>query len=197
MDSSEASREPDCSYVHIYRKAGSVVVASYLGMEDAFVEALLLDQEEEYYARSAADRERMKVDRYDEYLTLLTREVIVNYAAVCAESLAKEPENALSSDFCLDEEEDALTPDDRKALIGVHEIFECLECPDEGENMDRALLAARHSLSHYYKTCASELVKNQLLSVIISIAENLFHRENHMDARQIQRLIFQSQERSF
>ena len=63
--------------------------------------------------------------------------------------------------------------DDVNAVSRVHEIFEYLESPDAGEEADDILRVVKRQLCNYYSTCAYELVKGQLLPVIIGAAEEL------------------------
>ena len=80
----------------VYRKVAIAVVATYLGLDDAFVEAVLLDEMDEYLEALVEVRERLKAECYDEYLSLLSREVIVRYAATAAEGLAADPDSVLA-----------------------------------------------------------------------------------------------------
>lgn len=194
-DSTGAWGEPQISDVLLYRKAAIAVVSSYLGLEDAFVDAVLCDQMDEYLERAEADREQMKVERYDEYLSLLSREVIVRYAATAAESLALGPEEALSTDRAMGDTGVLGFCDDVNAVVRVHEIFEFLESPDESEEAESILLTAKRQLCNYYNACAYDLVKQQLLPVIVTAADELYRNSSSLNAAHVRALIIAGQER--
>ena len=194
-DSTSAWGEPQISDVLLYRKAAIAVVSSYLGLEDTFIDAVLQDQMDEYLERAEADRERMKIERYDEYLTLLSREVIVRYAATAAESLALESEEALSTDRTMGDTGVLGFCDDINAGVRVHEIFEFLESPDASEEAESILLTTKRQLCNYYNACAYDLVKKQLLPVIVTAADELYRHSQVLDAVRVRSLIIAGQDR--
>jgi hypothetical protein len=195
-DSTSAWGEPQISDVLLYRKAAIAVVSSYLGLEDAFIDAVLNDLMDEYLDRVEADREIMKLQRYEDYLSLLSREVIVRYAATAAESLALGPEKALSTHRTMGDTGVLGLGDDMNAVVRVHEIFEFLESPDESEEAESILLTTKRQLCNYYNACAYDLVKKQLLPVIVTAADELYRHSDSLDAARIRALIIAGQERS-
>ncbi|MBC8101458.1 MAG: hypothetical protein H7Z41_02565 [Cytophagales bacterium] len=194
-DSTGAWGEPQVSDVLLYRKAAIAVVSSYLGLEDPFVDAVLRDEMDEFLERAEAEREQMKVERYDEYLSTLSRETIVRYAATAAESLALSPEDALSNERAMGDTGILGFTDDVNAVVRVHEIFEFLESPDESEEAETILLTAKRQLCNYYNACAFDLVKNLLLPVIVTAADELYRRSDALDAPRVRALIIAGQER--
>lgn len=157
-----------------YRKVAVAVVATYLGLEDAFVEAVLEDRMDEWLEEEALSREHLKDTQYQEYLYLLSRETIVRYAATAAETLVASPDSALAQGRVMGDTGVLGFTDDVNAVVRVHEIFEYLESPDGSEEADQILLFVKRQLCNYYNACAFDLVKNQLLTVIISVAEELY-----------------------
>ncbi len=194
-DSTSAWGEPQISDVLLYRKAAIAVVSSYLGLEDGFVDAVLNDEMDEYLERVEGDRERMKVERYDDYLSVLSREVIVRYAATAAESLALGSEEALSTDRSMGDTGVLGFCDDVNAVVRVHEIFEFLESPDAGDEAESILLTAKRQLCNYYNACAYDLVKQQLLPVIVTAADELYRHSDALDAARVRSLIIAGQDR--
>jgi len=176
-----------------YRKAAIAVVSVYLGLEDAFVEAVLADQMDEYLAEQAEARERMKAERYDDYVALLGKEVLVRYAATAAETLAQSPERALFPGPVQGEAGLLGLTDDVNAMVRVHEIFEYLEAPDAGEEADALLLTVKRQLCGYYNACAHDLVKAQLLPVIIATAEEVYRGHGPLTAPAIRDRIIAGQ----
>lgn len=181
--------------VLLYRKAAIAVVSSYLGLEDAFVDAVLEDQMEEFLEEAEAERERMKADRYDEYVSTLVKETVVRYAATAAESLAQDPEEALSTDPAAADAGVLGFSDDVNAAVRVHEIFEYLEVPDETEDAEGLLVVTKRQLCSYYNACAFDLVKGALLPVIVTVADELYRDSSALDATRVRALVIAGQER--
>jgi hypothetical protein len=179
---------PRVSDVLNYRKVTIAVVGTYLGLEDAFVEAVLADAMDEYLQTVADDRERLKEERYEEYISLLSREIIVRYAATAAETLLAAPDSPLAQNRVMGDTGVLGMVDDVNAVVRVHEIFEYLESPDGGEEADKILLIAKRQLCNYYNACAFDLVKKQLLPVIISATEELY-RQGTLSADRARELI--------
>jgi hypothetical protein len=176
---------PRLSDVLNYRKVAIAVVSTYVGLEDRFVDAVLTDQMEEYLQAQEPDRERLKAERYDEYLGMLGREVLVRYAATAAESLASDPDRGTPTptlSHC----------DDLNAVARVHEIFEFLESPDSDDAAENHLLQAKRHLCGYYSSCAANLVCDQLLPVIIAAGEELY-RKGTLTADRTRELIIASE----
>jgi len=159
-----------------YRKVAIAVVSSYLGLDDAFVEAVLADQMEEYLQVQTEARERLKMERYDEYLSLLSREIIVRYAATAAETLLASPDSELAQGRIMGDTGGLGLTDDMNAVVRVHEIFEYLESPDGGDEAEQILLYTKRQLCNYYNACAFDLVKGYLLPVIIGATEELYRK---------------------
>jgi hypothetical protein len=159
-----------------YRKVAIAVVSSYLGLEDAFVEAVLADQMEEYLEAQVDAREHLKAERYDEYLSLLSREIIVRYAATAAETLLASPDSELAQGRIMGDTGGLGLTDDMNAVVRVHEIFEFLESPDGGDEAEQILLYTKRQLCNYYNACAFDLVKGYLLPVIIGATEELYRK---------------------
>lgn len=166
-----------------YRKVTIAVVATYLGLEDAFVEAVLADEMDEYLQAQADAREQMKDERYSEYVSLLSREIIVRYAATAAETLVASPESPLAMNRIMGDTGVLGMMDDVNAVVRVHEIFEYLESPDGGDEAERILLNVKRQLCNYFNACAFDLVKKQLLPVIIAATEELYRRGTLSAAR--------------
>jgi hypothetical protein len=167
---------PRVSDVLNYRKVAIAVVGTYLGLEDAFVEAVLADAMDEYLQAQADAREQLKDERYNEYVSLLSREIIVRYAATAAETLLASPDSPLATNRVMGDTGVLGMVDDVNAVVRVHEIFEYLESPDGGEEAERILLTVKRQLCNYFNACAYDLVKKQLLPVIITAAEELYRR---------------------
>ena len=177
-----------------YRKAAIAVTATYLGLEDEFVAAVLSDRMDEWLDEQTAGRERMKTERYDEYLLLLGREVLVRYAATAAESLMADPGSDLASKRIMGDTGGLGIVDDVNAVVRVHEIFELLESPDAGDDAERILAHVKRQLCNYYSACAYSLVKGQLLPVVIEAAEELY-RKGTLTPLQVKELVIADQER--
>ncbi len=171
-----------------YRKVAIAVVATYLGLEDAFVEAVLADQMDDWLETQALSREHLKDERYSDYLYLLSRETIVRYAATAAETLVASPDSALAQGRVMGDTGVLGFTDDVNAVVRVHEIFEYLESPDGSDEADQILLFVKRQLCNYYNACAFDLVKTQLLSVIISGAEE-FYRKGSLTAERVRELL--------
>lgn len=171
-----------------YRKVAIAVVATYVGLEDAYVEAVLADTMDEYIQGQAWEREQLREERYGEYLNLLSREIIVRYAATAAETLVASPDSVLAQGRVMGDTGVLGLTDDVNAVMRVHEIFEYLESPDGGDEADQILLYVKRQLCNYYNACAFDLVKNQLLSVIISGTEELY-RYGNISAPRIRELV--------
>lgn len=185
---------PQLSDVLNYRKVAIAVVSSYLGLEDAFIDAVLADQMDEYLQAQVEPRERLKAERYDEYLSLIGREILVRYAATAAETLAASPESELAQARVMGDTGVLGLTDDVNAVVRVHEIFEYLESPDASEEAENILLYVKRQLCNYYNACAFDLVRGQLLPVIIGAAEELY-RTNALTASRCRELIIADQTR--
>lgn len=179
---------PKVSDVLNYRKVAIAVVSTYLGLEDGFVDAVLADCMDDYLQAQEGMRERMKVERYDEYVSLLSREIIVRYAATAAETLAHGPESAMTHGRIMGDTGVLGLTDDVNAVARVHEIFEYLESPDAGDEAEHILHVVKRQLCNYYNACAFDLVKGQLFSVIIEAAEE-FYRKGFLTAARTRDLI--------
>ncbi|GAB4462494.1 MAG: hypothetical protein OHK0029_29450 [Armatimonadaceae bacterium] len=171
-----------------YRKVAIAVVATYVGLDEAFIEAVLADQMDEYLHDQAWVREEMRETRYHDYLNLLSREIIVRYAATAAETLVASPESPMASGRVMGDTGVLGLSDDVNAVMRVHEIFEFLESPDGGDEAEQILLLCKRQLCNYYNACAFDLVKKQLLSVIISGAEELY-RNGNLSAARVRELV--------
>lgn len=187
-DGPEGFGVPRVQDVLNYRKVAVAVVATYLGLEDAFVESVLEDRMDEWLEEQALAREHLKDEQYQEYLYLLSRETIVRYAATAAETLVASPDSALAQGRVMGDTGVLGFTDDVNAVVRVHEIFEYLESPDGSEEADQILLFVKRQLCNYYNACAFELVKNHLLSVIISGAEE-FYRKGSLSAARVRELV--------
>jgi hypothetical protein len=175
----------------IYRKVSIAVVATYLGLDEAFVEAVLLDQMDEYLEALAPARETQKSERYEEYLSVLSREIIVRYAATASEAFAadpgletapKRPNNAASLGQL----------DDSHAIVRVHEIFEYLESPHAEGEIEALLVTVKRKTCNYYHAIAQHLVQGPLLSVIIGAAEE-YVRGGSLTAIRVRELVIAAQ----
>ena len=85
--------------------------------------------------------------------------------------------------------------DDVNAVVRVHEIFEFLESPDAGDEAESILLTAKRQLCNYYNACAYDLVKQQLLPVIVTAADELYRHSDALDAARVRSLIIAGQDR--
>jgi hypothetical protein len=175
-----------------YRKVAIAVVSSYLGLEDAFVDAVLADQMEEYLQAQAEAREHLKAERYEDYLSLLSLEIVVRYAATAAETLLASPDSDLAQGRVMGDTGGLGLTDDMNAIARVHEIFEYLESPDGGDEAERILLFTKRQLCNYYNACAFDLVKGHLLPVIIGATEELY-RKGCLTAARTRELIIASE----
>jgi hypothetical protein len=155
-----------------HRKAAMAVTATFLGLDDGFIGAILSDEMDEWLCEQAPARDRLRVERYDEYLLLLGREITVRYAATAAEGLV----------------------DDANAIARIHEIFEHLESPDASEDAETILQVVKRQLCNYYNACAYTLVKATLLPVIIDTAEELY-KKGSLTPAQVKELVIAEQER--
>ena len=186
---------PGLPEVLAYRKAGIAVVATYLGLDDEFVNAVLADQMDEFLQDQVEARETAKEMHYDGYIALLSREAMVRYAATAAETLLSSPDG---SD---DGEAVGATlgnVDDFNAAVRVHEIFEYIESPDAGsagEEAERFLLLAKRHLCRYYHACAFGLVRGPLLPVVIAVAEDIY-RGRELSAKRCRELLIAEQNRT-
>ncbi|MDX1931752.1 MAG: hypothetical protein SFU56_04030 [Capsulimonadales bacterium] len=179
-----------------YRKITIAVVASYVGLEDGFITAVLNDAMDEYLTAIAPERETMKTERYADYLNLLGREIIVRYAATAAETLAAHPESRMAQARRVMGDTGGLgLTDDVNAVVRVHEIFEFLESPDENAEAEKLLLMTKRALCHYYNACAFDLVKGPLLPVIIRAAEE-WYRQGALTAARVRDLIIAAESAS-
>ena len=186
--------EPQVQDIRLYRKVAIAVVSTYLGLEDAFVEAVLQDEMEEYQEALVEARERLKMEHYDEYLTLLAREVIVRYAATAAEGLAADPESVLARRRVMgDTGRGGLgITDDINAVVRLHEIFEFLESPAAESGAEAILVAVKRQMCNYYNSVAYQLVRGPLLPVIISVAEEYLHNDK-LTAARVRELVIAAQ----
>ena len=177
-----------------YRKAAIAVTATYLGLEDEFVGAVLSDRMDEWLDAESGPREQLKTECYDEYLGLLGREIVVRYAATAAESLMADPGSPLASKRIMGDTGGLGIVDDVNAVVRVHEIFELLESPDAGDDAERILAHIKRQLCNYYSACAYSLVKGPLLPVIIEAAEALYVK-GPLTPLQVKELVIAEQER--
>lgn len=193
INDDSAFGSPTLNDVLNYRKVAIAVISTYLGLDDAFVDAVLEDQMDEYLQGQVAVRDRLKEERYDDYLSLLSREAMVRYAATAAETLAHSPESPLSQGRIMGDTGVLGLCDDVNAVSRVHEIFEFVEWPDSSEEADDILRVVKRQLCNYYNACAYDLVKGQLLPVIIEAAEELC-RKGTLTAASTRALIIASQQ---
>lgn len=181
MSAEDGDREPfgpvGLKDVLNYRRAAIAVVSAYVGLEDGFVDAVLADRMDEWLLAQEPARERLKTERYDEYLSLLARETVVRYAASAAESLASDPDSAAPPPPSLRHS------DDLNAIARVHEALEFLESPDSDTEADRHLAQAKLHLCRYYAASAAHLVRGPLFSTILTAAEELCRRGSLSAAR--------------
>jgi hypothetical protein len=184
--------EPRAQDIYLYRKVAIAVVSTYLGLEDAFVEAVLLDQMEEYLEAMVELRERLKTEHYDEYLSLLSREVIVRYAATAAEGLAADPESPLARRRIMGDTGGFGLNDDINAVVRLHEIFEFLESPHAESDAEAILVTTKRQMCNYYNAVAYRLVRGPLLSVIIDVAEE-YLRNDQLSAARVRELVIAAQ----
>lgn len=152
-----------------YRKIVIAVVATHVGLDEAFVAAVLRDEMDEYLSAVTESREHLKTTHYDDYLSLLAREIIVRYAATAAEGLAAAPGSAPRR--IMGDTSGLGRLDDFNAVARVHEIFEHLESPDAEGESEALLVGIKRQLCNYYNATAFQLVHGLLLPVIINAAE--------------------------
>lgn len=176
----------------VYRKVAIAVVSTYLGLDDAFVEAILLDQLDEYQEALVEVRERLKEKSYDEYVSLLAREVIVRYAATAAEGLAADPESPLARRRIMGDTGGLGLNDDINAVVRLHEIFEYLESPYAEAEAEAILVTAKRQMCNYYNSIAYHLVRGPLLPVIIEAAEKYVCRGD-LTAAHVRELVIAAQ----
>lgn len=162
---------PRAQDVSVYRKVAIAVVATYLGLDSAFAEAVLLDQMDEYLEALVEPRERLKAERYDEYVSLLSREVIVRYAATAAEGLAAAPDSLLAQKRIMGDTGGLGLVDDVNAVVRVHELFEYLESPYAETDAEAILVSVKRQMCNYYNAVAYHLVRGPLLPVLIDATE--------------------------
>lgn len=184
--------EPRAQDIRLYRKVAIAVVSTYLGLDEAFVEAVLLDQMEEYLEALAEPRERLKAEHYDEYLSLLSREVVVRYAATAAEGLAADPGSPLARRRMMGDTGGLGLSDDVSAVVRLHEIFEFLESPYAEADAEVILVTAKRQMCNYYNAVAYHLVRGPLLPVIIEVAEE-YLRDDQLSAARIRELVIAAQ----
>ena len=176
----------------VYRKVAIAVVSTYLGLDEAFVEAVLLDQMDEYLEALVEVREREKEECYDEYLSLLSREVIVRYAATAAEGLAADPGSPLARRRIMGDTGGLGLNDDVNAVVRVHELFELLESPHAEADAEAILVTAKRQMCNYYNAIAFQLVRGPLLPVIIEAAEE-YVRHGQLTAIHVRELVIAAQ----
>ncbi|MBB6050893.1 hypothetical protein [Armatimonas rosea] len=184
--------EPRAQDIRLYRKAAIAVVSTYLGLDEAFVEAVLLDQMDEYLEALAEVRERLKAEHYDDYLSLLAREVIVRYAATAAEGLAADPESPLARRRIMGDTGGFGFNDDVNAVVRLHEIFELLESPYAESEAEAILVTTKRQMCNYYNSVAYHLVRGPLLPVIIEVAEEYVH-DDQLSAARVRELVIAAQ----
>jgi hypothetical protein len=185
--------EPRAQDIRLYRKAAIAVVSTYLGLDDAFVEAVLLDQMDEYLEALAEVREQLKAEHYDDYLSLLAREVIVRYAATAAEGLAADPESPLARRRIMGDTGSGFgLNDDVNAMVRLHEIFELLESPYAESEAEAILVTTKRQMCNYYNSVAYHLVRGPLLTVIIEVAEEYVHNDQ-LSATRVRELVIAAQ----
>ena len=190
----DAFPSPTLQDLLAYRKAAIAVCATFLGLDDAFVDAVLSDRMDEWLCEQAPARESLRTERYDEYLSLLSREITVRYAATAAEGLVADPGSLLARERVMGDTGGLGLVDDANSIARVHEIFEHLESPDAGEDAEKILHHVKRQLCNYYSACAYALVKGQLLPVIIEAAEHLY-RKGCLTPLQVKELVIAEQER--
>ena len=176
----------------VYRKVAIAVVAMYLGLDDAFVEAVLLDEMDEYLEALVELRERLKAECYDEYLSLLSREVIVRYAATAAEGLAADPDSALARRRIMGDTGGLGLEDDVNAMVRLHEIYELLESPYAESAAEEILVTVKRQMCNYYNSVAYHLVRGPLLPVIIDVAEE-YVCKGQLTAARVRELVIAAQ----
>nr|WP_309692553.1 hypothetical protein [Armatimonas sp.] len=184
--------EPRAQDILLYRKVAIAVVATHLGLEEAFVESVLLDQMDEYLEALVEGRERLKMEHYDEYLSLLSREVIVRYAATAAEGLAADPESVLARRRIMGDTGGFGLVDNVNAVVRLHEIFEVLESPHAERGAEQILVSVKRQLCNYYNAVAYDLVRGPLLPVIIDVAEEYIHNDQ-LSAARVRELVIAAQ----
>jgi hypothetical protein len=178
-----------------HRKAAIAVTATYLGLDDSFVAAVLNDGMDEWLCEQAAARDALRRDHYEDYLSLLSREITVRYAATAAEGLIADPGSPLANARIMGDTGGLGLVDDANAIARIHEIFETLECPDASEDAEKILQYVKRQLCNYYNACAYSLVKGTLLPVIIDAAEELY-RKGTLTPLRVKELVIADQERS-
>lgn len=176
----------------VYRKVAIAVVSTYLGLDDAFVEAVLLDAMDEYFEALVEARERLKAERYDEYLSLLSREVIVRYAATAAEGLAADPDSVLARRRIMGDTGGLGLEDDVNAMVRLHEIYELLESPYAESAAEEILVTVKRQMCNYYNSVAYHLVRGPLLPVIIDAAEE-YVCKGQLTAARVRELVIAAQ----
>ncbi|WP_395139809.1 hypothetical protein [Armatimonas sp.] len=184
--------EPRAQDILLYRKVAIAIVATHLGLEDAFVESVLLDEMDEYLESLVEVRERLKMEHYDEYLSLLSREVIVRYAATAAEGLAADPESVLARRRIMGDTGGFGLVDNINAVVRLHEIFEVLESPHAESGAEAILVSVKRQLCNYYNAVAYDLVRGLLLPVIIDVAEE-YIRNDQLSAARVRELVIAAQ----
>lgn len=177
-----------------YRKAAMAAMGTYLGLEDGFIEAVLVDQMDEWLCEQAATRDALRREHYEDYLALLGREITVRYAATAAEGLVADPGSPLATERIMGDTGGLGLVDDANAIARIHEIFEALECPDASEDGEKILQHVKRQLCNYYNACAYGLVKGQLLPVIIDIAEELYTKGT-MTPLRVKEMVIAEQEK--
>lgn len=184
--------EPRAQDILLYRKVAIAVVATHLGLEDAFVESVLLDEMDVYLEALVEVRERLKLEHYDEYLSLLSREVIVRYAATAAEGLAADPESVLARRRIMGDTGGFGMVDDVNAMVRLHEIFEVVESPYAESDAEAILVTVKRQMCNYYNAVAYHLVRGPLLPVIIGVAEE-YLRNDQLSATRVRELVIAAQ----
>ncbi len=177
-----------------HRKAAMAVTATFLGLDDGFIGAILSDQMDEWLCDQARERDRLRAECYDEYLLLLGREITVRYAATAAEGLVADPDSPLACRRVMGDTGGLGLVDDANAIARIHEIFEHLESPDASEDAEAILHVVKRQLCNYYNACAYTLVKATLLPVIIDAAEELYKRGT-LTPQRVKELVIAEQER--
>lgn len=178
--------------IGLYRKVAIAVVSTYLGMDSAFVEAVLLDEMDEYLEALVEPRERLKAERYDEYVGLLAREVIVRYAATAAEGLAASPDSQLAQKRIMGDTGGLGLIDDVNAVVRVHEIFEYLESPYAEGDSEAILVSVKRQMCNYYNSVAYHLVRGPLFPVLMEATEE-YVRKGTLTAARVHDLVVAAQ----
>lgn len=165
---------PDLLTVLRYRKAVMAVVACYLGMDDAFIEAVLEERIDDFVLTQRKARKKLQASDHEAYMELLSAEAIVRYAATAAEGLAADPESDLAQHRVMGDTGGLGLCDDINASLRVAELTEPFEVAPGSADSDRILAQARRKLCNYFSVVAYDLVRGRLAPAIVDVMEELF-----------------------